>query len=127
MGALMTIIEISSDMTPLQQHRAWTSQPPSPPTSPDDEAEYRVALMHENGNTIYFGLPENLYIIGAMNTSDRSVIHLDGALRRRFSFMRIDTMLSENGLDDLVQLLASADISGYWNENNLQDCPRYFR
>ena len=127
MGALMTIIETSKryDSTAAAT-RAWTSQPPSPPTSPDDEAEYRVALMHENGNTIYFGLPENLYIIGAMNTSDRSVIHLDGALRRRFSFMRIDTMLSENGLDDLVQLLASADISGYWNENNLQDCRDIF-
>ncbi len=54
--------------------------------------EYRgeaVTTMYELEEDRQIILPKNLYIIGTMNTADRSVGHIDYAIRRRFAFVDV--------------------------------------
>ncbi|MCC8196536.1 MAG: EVE domain-containing protein [Ruminococcus sp.] len=54
----------------------------------------RMTLGHE-GKTLL--IPENLYIIGMMNTADRSLAMIDYALRRRFSFVEMEPAFTSEG------------------------------
>jgi 5-methylcytosine-specific restriction protein B len=48
----------------------------------------------------YFRVPDNVYIIGMMNTADRSLAMIDYALRRRFSFFDLKPGYDTDGFKE---------------------------
>ena len=72
--------------------------------------DHQIELIY--GNEPFY-IPENLHIIGMMNTADRSLAMIDYALRRRFSFYTMHPAFEK------------ADENGFADYANEIDCPLY--
>lgn len=77
-GELITLIEKDKRVTPNKERNFENTKV--------DKEQLLVTLPYTKSK---FGVPSNLYIIGTMNTSDRSIASIDIALRRRFKFVEM--------------------------------------
>lgn len=59
-----------------------------------DKRDQEIRLLYKNE---YFSVPKNVFIIGMMNTADRSLSLLDYALRRRFGFYQMGPGFASEG------------------------------
>jgi 5-methylcytosine-specific restriction endonuclease McrBC GTP-binding regulatory subunit McrB len=75
------------------------------------ELEDGDTIFYDDNGQHYFFIPENVYIIGTMNTIDRSIESFDFALRRRFLWQRVDP--SESVLQEYFDKKGKQDFYEY--------------
>lgn len=77
-GELITLIEADKRVIPNKERNFENTKV--------EKEQLLVTLPYTKSK---FGVPNNLYILGTMNTSDRSIASIDIALRRRFKFVEM--------------------------------------
>ncbi|TMN22865.1 AAA family ATPase [Lentibacillus cibarius] len=65
----------------------------------NDKRGQKLRLLYANE---LFSVPKNVYILGMMNTADRSLAMIDYALRRRFAFFKLEPAFDSDGFQEIV-------------------------
>jgi AAA domain (dynein-related subfamily)/Mrr N-terminal domain len=64
---------------------------------------WSMPLTYSSSLEAQFFVPDNVYILGLMNTADRSLAMVDYALRRRFAFWNLEPQIGSAGFQDLLR------------------------
>ena len=67
------------------------------------DSSWSMPLTYANSLEAQFFVPDNIYIMGLMNTADRSLAMVDYALRRRFSFWNLKSQIGSPGLRQVLK------------------------
>lgn len=106
-GELITLIENDKRVTPNGER-----------SFENTEIQNNQLLVTLPYSKKKFGVPSNLYIIGTMNTADRSIALLDIALRRRFDFISKYPNAEIIGTDGALTEVNGIDIKLFLNKIN---------
>ena len=79
------------------------------------ESDYRDHPIKLSYRDEKFSVPSNLYIIGMMNTADRSLAMIDYALRRRFSFFEMKPGFESYGFKGYIENLGNSRLENVVN------------
>lgn len=71
---------------------------------PDKRGHYRIPLTYAADTEETFTVPSNIYLIGTMNTADRSLAMVDYALRRRFCFAELEPAYGSDKFNDFLTM-----------------------
>jgi hypothetical protein len=66
-------------------------------------ADYAVTLTYSRGGEQPFFVPPNVFLLGTMNTADRSLALVDYALRRRFAFKTLNPQIESPGFSAFLR------------------------
>jgi 5-methylcytosine-specific restriction endonuclease McrBC GTP-binding regulatory subunit McrB len=71
--------------------------------SDSTQNDWAVSLTYSGPESPQFSIPKNVYLLGMMNTADRSLAIVDYALRRRFSFIDIEPSFENESFNDYLE------------------------